>query len=284
MYDPSVIVDFHTHIFPPAVLAEREQYVALDATFAELYSNPKARLAGGDDLLASMDAAAIDVSVALGLAWHDEALCRAHNDYLLDAAAGSHGRIVPFCTLPLAAGPAATAAEAKRCSAAGAAGFGELRLESLLSLDDEETTAALVEAAGRDRVLLFHVSEPVGHTYPGKRGLAVDAFYRFVRDHPETRTVGAHWGGGLPFYALMPEVSAALANTRFDTAGTSLLYTDAIYAKAAALVGVGRIVFGSDFPLLSQARSRRRIEEAGLDDVAVQQILGANAGRLLERE
>ena len=149
MYDPSVIVDFHTHIFPPAVLAEREHYVALDATFAELYSNPKARLAGGDDLLASMDAAAIDVSVALGFAWHDEALCRAHNDYLLDAAAKSHGRIVPFCTLPLAAGPAATAAEAKRCSAAGAAGFGELRLESLLvSLDDEETTDALVEAVG----------------------------------------------------------------------------------------------------------------------------------------
>jgi len=31
------------------------------------------------------------------------------------------------------------------------------------------------------------------------------------------------------------------------------------------LVGADRVLFGSDFPLLSQATSRRRVEEAGLD-------------------
>ena len=36
--------------------------------------------------------------------------------------------------------------------------------------------------------------------------------------------IAAHWGGGLPFYALMPEVRDALQNVWFDTAAGHLLY------------------------------------------------------------
>jgi len=45
-----VIVDFHTHVFPPEVIASRERYLAADATFRELYSDPKAKLATAEDL------------------------------------------------------------------------------------------------------------------------------------------------------------------------------------------------------------------------------------------
>src|SRR5438876_1094809 len=96
-----VIVDVHTHIFPPEVTANREDYIAADATFRELYSDPKAKLASADDLIASMDSAGVDVSVALGFAWWDEASVRLHNDYLIEVAASSGGRIVPFFSLPL---------------------------------------------------------------------------------------------------------------------------------------------------------------------------------------
>jgi predicted TIM-barrel fold metal-dependent hydrolase len=280
-----VIVDFHTHVFPPEVIEERERFLTYEATFAELYGSPKAKLAAADDLRRSMDEAEIDVSVALGFAWQDVDICRRHNDCLLETAAKSGGRIVAFCTLPLAAGAEAVAKEAERCAAGGARGFGELRPESLgVDLDDPALGEALKSAAGSERVLLFHVSEPVGHAYPGKQGLALDAFYRFVQAHPETKVVGAHWGGGLPFYAFMPEVRLALTNTCFDTAGTSLLYTPDIYERAVDLVGAGSIVFGSDFPLLSQARSRKRIEDAGLDEAAREAILGRNAARLLGLE
>jgi predicted TIM-barrel fold metal-dependent hydrolase len=276
-----VIVDCHTHVFPPSLVEARERLLAQDTTFGELYGSARARLATADELLVSMDAAGIDVSVALGFAWTDAATCREHNDYLLEKAARSNGRIVAFCTLPLAAGMDAIVAEAERCAAAGARGFGELRPESLgLDLDDEALGTALAVAAGSERVLLFHVSEPVGHAYPGKRGLALDAFYRFVAMHPETNVIGAHWGGGLPFYALMPEVKLALARCSFDTAGSSLLYGADVYQRGVELIGSASIVFGSDFPLLSQGRSRQRIEGAGLapDDVA--SVLGGNAARL----
>jgi hypothetical protein len=40
------------------------------------------------------------------------------------------------------------------------------------------------------------------------------------------------------------------------------------------------VLFGSDYPLLSQSRSRRRIEEAGLTSEARDLILGGNAASL----
>ena len=277
-----MIVDFHTHVFPPEVIASRERYLAADATFRELYSDPKAKLATAEDLLRSMERAGIDSSVVLGFAWSEPATCSRHNDYLLEVAARSGGGLIPFCTVQPMAGKAAEA-EVDRCAGAGARGLGELRPDHQgFSLTEGEEGALLARAAMRqDLPLLFHVSEPVGHAYPGKRGLPLAELTSFAGRWPDVRVVAAHLGGGLPFYTLMPEVRKALANTCFDTAATSLLYEPAVYRLAVDLVGADRVLFGSDFPLLSQATSRRRVEEAGLDARERELVLGANARQLL---
>ena len=280
-----MIVDFHTHIFPPNVIEKRNEFVAEDQTFAALYGDREAQLASAEDLLRSMDQSGIDVSVALGFAWRDEATVRAHNDYLLAAAAASEGRIVAFCSLPLAANSAAIDDEARRCLRLGAPGFGELRPDNLnfdLAGTDGEMLGRLASETGA--ILLFHASEPVGHAYPGKHGLELELLYQFILQNQNARIVAAHWGGGLPFYSLMPEVSAALGNVSFDSAGTSLLYTPAIYAAVAELAGVGRIIFGSDFPLLKQKRSKQRIEAAELTVAQKEMVLGGNASVLLGLE
>jgi len=277
-----MILDAHTHIFPPTVAADRDAYLAAEPTFAELYASSRAKLATIEDLLYSMDEAGIDASIALGFAWADLDACRIHNDYLLEAAATSNGRILAFATLPLAAGPEAIEAEARRCAHGGIRGFGELRPDNLgfdLTGPAGDHLARLASELGT--VLLFHVTEPAGHAYPGKHGGNLRDFATFVSIHPEVKVIGAHWAGGLPFYAAMPEVRAAFANLRVDTAATSLLYDDTVYDRVAALTGAGSIIFGSDYPLLSQSRSRRRIEESGLDALTVDHILGANAAVFL---
>lgn len=276
-----MIVDFHTHIFPPEVAVDRERVIEDDPTFAELYANPRAQLVTAEQLLASMDRAGIDAAVTLGFAWRDAERCRRHNDYLLEAGRRSGGRIIPFCTLPLDQ-PDAMEEEAHRCLEAGARGFGELRPDNLGVDLGGETGRRLGElAAASGAVLLFHASEPVGHRYAGKSGLALGALYDFIVTHPDVRIVAAHWGGGLPFYALMPEVKQALANVSFDTAATSLLYSPQIYHEAVRFIGIERILFGSDFPLLGQKRSRERIEASGLSSSEVAAMLGGNAARLL---
>jgi hypothetical protein len=281
-----MIIDSHTHIFPPHMRQQREEYLRRDSAFAEMYAGPKARLASAEELLVSMNEAQIDRSVVLGFAWSELEPCVQHNDYLLETAAKSGGRLIPFCTIQPRAGNDAFR-EIERCARAGARGLGELRPASQgYRLDEGAAAEVLAEAALRHGlVLLFHVSEPVGHTYPGKDALTLASFYRFIAGHGGQAVVGAHWGGGLPFYALMPEVRQALADAYFDTAATPLLYEPAVYRQAVDLVGAERILFGSDFPLIAQHRQRQAIEEAfPTDDPALALVLGENARRLLRLE
>ncbi|MEX2236624.1 MAG: amidohydrolase family protein [Dehalococcoidia bacterium] len=274
-----MIVDFHTHIFPPEVAARRE--APADPTFAAIYGSPRAKLVTAADLLQGMDSAGVDISVVQGFAWSSAAACRAHNDYLLASAQQAPDRVKAFCTLPL--GDIAEAeGEARRVRDLGAAGFGELRPHDQrcdLAGDDGARLARLAQEL--DLPLLFHVSEPVGHEYPGKQGLPLADFYQFARRHPEVRIIGAHWGGGLPLYGVMPEIVKELPNVWFDTAASRLLYDDRIFGLAASLIGADRILFASDYPLLDQGSELGRIRSLGLDSDAEAAILGGTARDLL---
>jgi predicted TIM-barrel fold metal-dependent hydrolase len=94
-----MIVDFHTHIFPPRVRENRWRYAQDDAAFAELYSSPKAKMATAEDLIASMDADGVDLCVVL-CPGGDAALCREINDYILESAARYPKRLVAFTGFP----------------------------------------------------------------------------------------------------------------------------------------------------------------------------------------
>ena len=60
------IVDAHTHLFPPEIAVQRAAYLARDAWFNLCYENPQLLLAAPDDVIASMDAAEIQTSIATG--------------------------------------------------------------------------------------------------------------------------------------------------------------------------------------------------------------------------
>jgi uncharacterized protein len=276
-----MIIDTHTHIFPPEVRDDRDAYLARDATFREMYSRPSARIATADELLASMDASGIDRSVACGFAWSEAELCRRHSEYLLEAAAASGGRIIPFCTVL----PSDDSAREniKRWAGAGARGLGELRPQNQgFSLVDSEEADLLAWAADAyDLALLFHASEPLGHPYPGKAGLPIEQLGRFIADFAGVSVIAAHWGGGLPFFALMPEVLESYGRTYFDSAGTKFLYSPSVYGRAIELVGADHILFGSDFPLVDQEHALRELRGAHIDDEARTLIEGENAVALL---
>ncbi len=59
----NVIIDFHTHVVPPAIKNDTGRYVGSDPCFDMLYATPNPRLATAEELLESMDQSGVEVSV-----------------------------------------------------------------------------------------------------------------------------------------------------------------------------------------------------------------------------
>ena len=277
-----MIIDFHTHIFPPWLKERRDEYVKRDPCFASLYFNPKARLITAEDLITSMDEANIDCSVVLNIGWVSHELCVETNDYILDSVSHYPERLIGFCSIQPKAGNAAVA-ELERCARAGAKGIGEMRSDIQgFDLADKTLMKPLVDTSIKhDLILLTHSSEPVGHEYAGKGSITPDTLYSFLTEFPDSKLVCAHWGGGLPFYALMPEVASALTNVFFDTAATIFLYRAQIFEQVTDIIGSNKILFGSDYPLISQDRIISQIRSLGICQEDKDRILGNNAQALL---
>lgn len=276
-----MIIDGHVHIFPARIKENRGPWLARDGGFAAIYASERARIATADDLVASMDRSGIDLAIAMNFAWSSHELCVETNTAMIEAVRRYPGRIVGCCMVYPPAG-AAAADELLRCADAGLRGIGELRPQDQgYSLSDAALLDPLAEIAlHHDMVVVSHASEPVGHGYPGKPGADLADLYAFVLRYPEIKTVMAHWGGGMPFYTLMPEVRTALSNTWFDTAATPYLYRNEIFRLTAELVGAEKILFASDFPLMTQDRMLNLIASQELASADRELILGGNAAGL----
>jgi len=280
-----VKIDAHTHVFAPEVVEQRDRVFARDPYFRQLYEAPRARLATAEDLVAELDASGFDAAVACGWGWTDHALCVEQNDYLIEVVRRYPGRIVGLAAVQPTAGEAAVR-EAERAIGAGLRGIGELMPHGQgYALDQTDLLAPLAElAVALDVPILTHTSEPVGHLYPGKGEVTLQTALHLATSYPELKLICAHWGGGLPFYELMPEVAAATRNVWYDTAASPYLYDARVYAAVRALVGPERILFGTDFPLLRIARCAGQVRRSGLPPPEVDAILGGNAAALLLRD
>ena len=93
---------------------------------------------------------------------------------------------------------------------------------------------------------------------------------------PALTMIAAHLGAGASFYLEMPEVRAAIESLYFDTAAVPLLYDGESVARLVALAGANRVLFGSDYPLLSPRRQLQRIT-ALLPGDSAQAVCGGNA-------
>ena len=274
-----MIIDAHVHLFPPEVTADIDRYTSRDSFLKEICSSPRNKFAGMEDLLAEMDRCGIQMAAAGGFACSDHGLCRAMNDYVLEANRQYPGRLLPLAVV--VPNRPDLEAEIARSQELGAVGVGELfPWGQRFDLTSPEAGRLAALCAERKLPLLLHVNEEVGHSYSGKGPVSVKQAAEFALMYPDLTIIYAHWGGGLLFYELMPELHRSLKNVYYDTAAGPFLYRPDIYRVAREIGVLHKILLGSDYPLLSPRRYLKQIQEAGLEEEEVRAILGGNAGRV----
>lgn len=280
------IIDFHTHIFPPYFIKERQSLLSGEPGFSLLYSDPGSKMRDAEDLIRSMDDNGIDISVAVGFPWKSEKLYRSHNDYLLEIKAKYSDRIKVMACFDLFS--PSVPFEYERCLKGGIDGAGELAFYTETSdmFGTDQCMVNLKEVMNlslkNNLPVLLHSNEAVGHRYPGKGEFTLVQAYETAKNYPDNKIVFAHWGGGLFFYNLMKKETAnTLKNIYIDTAASPFLYKHDIYRVAAEIFGADKILFGSDYPLISPQRYFSEMSEAGISENDLILIKGKNAEKML---
>jgi predicted TIM-barrel fold metal-dependent hydrolase len=276
-----MIIDFHTHVFSPRVCSARDEFLD-DENFRGLYGNPAARMLDASGLAAAMKEGGVDRAVVMGFPWTDSRGCVEQNEYFSGVAADFRDILYPFGSVPMDTGKN-IAAMVSDIKAMGLYGVGELGFYR----NGFDASAAgylrhILDAAGNNSLpVCLHVNEPVGHSYPGKYQPGLSELYQVIKDHPGVVIILAHWGGGLLFYELMPEVKKILENVYYDSAATPFLYEARIYREALSVAGAEKILFGTDHPLLSFKRCLDQVIDSVADEKNREMILGGNAARIL---
>jgi predicted TIM-barrel fold metal-dependent hydrolase len=275
------LVDFHVHVTPPETAKNWQKYADNEPYFKTLSENPQNKFASALDVITELDSSGFDKAVIFGFAFRDMGLCRYVNDYVIEQVKLYPEKLIGFMSVqPACAG---LEKEIDRCQSAGLVGIGELFPEGQgFDAGDAPQAAALANiCTERGLPVLLHVNEPVGHGYPGKTNTSLRQIERFIENSPGLKIVLAHWGGGLLFYEAMPEMRKKCRNVYYDTAATPFLYQPEIYRAACALGLAEKIIFGSDFPLLSPSRYMAGINASGISACERELILGGNAERIL---
>jgi uncharacterized protein len=273
-----MIVDSHVHILPASMRDARDELARLDPWFDLCHSGGRVIMTA-DELLSTMDATGIDRSVCFGWPFADPAHCAEVNDHLITVQRTHADRLTCFATVSPSRPGAVD--ELRRCAGEGLRGVGELNADAqAFDLGGAAIDSVAAACVDLGIPMVLHCSEPVGHEYPGK-GTATPGYVAgFATRNPELQLVCAHLGGGLPFYAHMPEVSELCRRLWFDTAAGPFLYAPSAYRAVADLCGAERLLFGSDHPLLPARRYIDAFAQAEFTVAERALVMGENAVQL----
>jgi len=277
-----VIIDSHTHLFPETVSLDRSPYFKNEPEFKLLYDSPKSKIITTRDLIRTMDEHGVDISVVSGFPWRNPDYAKKNNDAILEAVTTHPDRIRGLACFDL--GWEGSADEAARCIDAGLSGVGELAFY-LSGIDARAITLlepvmkVLLEKGNLP--CMIHTNEPLGHPYPGKTPVTLEQIDGLARAFPENKIILAHWGGGIFFYHIMKkQMKERLKNIWYDTAASVFLYDSAVYDMAAASGVIDKVLFGTDYPLLTPDRYYKDMDKSSLSEEQKAMVPGGNAQKL----
>ncbi|MFB0901024.1 MAG: amidohydrolase family protein [Dehalococcoidia bacterium] len=284
-----MIVDFHTHIFSLEQIKKRRIIALNDKNFSLIYSKKNSKMSHADDLLESMQFAGVDMSVLMGFQWSEEFQFDIHAQYLLDQCTKHPDKFV--CFVPLSINNYSEIdSKIKDMSIAGAKGIGEIRINNTLDkkILINNVIPQLFESIDNYNLnISFHTTEPVGKFYTGKDGgLTLIDLWKILNCYAlplKGNFIASHMGAGLPLYSSLIHVRDLILKRKimFDTAALKFLYGNVVLEFIIKQIGPNKLLWGSDYPLISQLEDIRFISKSKIKKIDLDLILGENAVEIL---
>lgn len=274
-------IDTHVHLTPPCIEKRCDDLKKTEPYWQLLADSPKNNFTDAEGLIAEMDRVGIEKSVVFGFSFLDPGLCHEVNNYTIEAIKKYPDRLIGF--MSVSPQDHKLEAEMARCHEQGLRGIGEMFPDGQKwDITDKEITLPLVGlCVERALPVIVHTNERVGHYYPGKVSTTPLEASRLAEHHPDATFVFAHWGGGLPFYELMNEIRHNNKNVYYDTAASIFLYDKAIFRVARELDILDKVLFASDYPLVTPERYFDYIDTSGLSPNELEAVYHGNAEKLL---
>ena len=248
------MIDAHTHRYPAEIYLRPKDFAQKQGElhWLELVSptcGPKLQgWASREQMIADMDNAKVDQTVLLGWYWENPDTCIQHNDWHAQWIKEDADRFYAFASINPKIGDAV--GELQKRQEQGFVGIGEIHLGVQGFTMQDPTWLKCVEfACNANWPINFHVTEPVGHDYPGRVPTPFEDFLWLAREFPQLKIILAHAGGLFPFYELNSKVRDELKNVYYDLSACPLLYDSSLYRKLIEVVGYKKILWGTDYPL-----------------------------------
>ena len=275
-------IDYHVHVTPPDIIKSWKKIGEKEPYFKLISESPVNKFATADEVVMELVNSEVDKAVIFGFAFKDMGLCRYVNDYVADSIRKFPNKLIGYMVLV----PTSDEIEKEmdRCVNMGLKGVGEIFPygQGFDITDVKEMSPLCNSCIERDLPVIIHTNEAVGHFYHGKTNTTAVEASIFAHNYPDLKIIFAHWGGGLLFYELMPEIRKQNKNVYYDTAASPFLYDKNIFKVARDIGILDKILFGSDYPLISMRRYIKEIANSGLNEMEQALVFGENAKTLLK--
>jgi predicted TIM-barrel fold metal-dependent hydrolase len=260
MRDGTYIADAHSHLFlEPSVLSGRTVHFPADR------------------LIAAMDAYGIDFSLVVARPTRQLSIgeLRQYHDDLAQAVAAYPDRLRAFCWATPRLGAEGVDEVARCVDELGYLGIKLHPPHEQFLLDDPGAARLIQVAADRGLPVMVHTQITFVGAEPWRLVFVAS-------DFPETPFLMAHVGGdgsllqnlsGARLVADSPNILLEMSTTVTDPRAT--------YPEPAKVVGVERVLFGSNAPMHPPAPNLLKMDVIEVDDESRALMLGGNLRRLL---
>ena len=256
------IVDIHSHVYPDALAAKATQSVG------DFYGLTMAEVGTVAGYLQAQAAAGVSYSVIQSVALKPENVVSINN-FLAEAAA-AHPSLIGFATMH----PDFTdvEAEVERAISLGLRGFKIHPDSQQVNADDPRLMRLYAAIAGRLPLTIHAGDYRWDYSHPRRIRAVLRAF-------PNLTVNAAHFGGWSLFDLAVEFLESE--HCFMDLSSAMVWLGQRRTRELIEIYGPERILFGSDYPMMTPAMELQRLAALQLDERSRELILWRNAERFL---